>query len=479
MDNPTSLIKLKYHPATLEKIERQRAIVPILLILGTIVLLVLCIAMFMAGVAMHSISGTRLMLLSIFCMAIGTFSMWSKVRKVSDAYLAQIQPLIVTSGGAIFPFGTILQLKGRRWRRWDELKNAFIRWNDGPDFDDSDSLVLTFKDGSCTKIALKTMLHQDIEKLLVALEMWAPPSAISGNFVDLRGYLSQALVRQGLKSYTALWNDELSRRFSLATFRALPAGTTLQNRRFEITSQLGFGGFSAVYNAVNSRGEQVIIKELSIKQLENEAVKDALLEHMQRETALLAKIQHAQVCRLLDSFVENDRHYIVLEKIPGSTLRQVIVDNGPMGEAEVKVLALQMAEILTYLHSQQPPLVHRDFTPDNLIVRANKYLTLVDFNAAMEFLAGATGTIIGKHHYMPPEQIKGKAEAASDYFSMAGTIYFLLSGRDPRPLSQLDMRAEGIPVSDSLNRLIFSLTNMDSAARPNIQQIISALWLEF
>jgi tRNA A-37 threonylcarbamoyl transferase component Bud32 len=475
MDNQTSIVKLNYHPATLEKIERLTAVTQVLLILATILLLAICTAILVAGAVMTGVAGARLMLLAVFIFAAGTYSLWTKIGAIRKAYLAQIQPLIVTSGGAIFPFATILQLKGRRWRRWDELTNAFIYWNDGLAFEDSDSLVLTFKDGSSTRIALKTMLYQDIEKLLVSLEMWAPPSAISGNFVDLRGYLSQNLLRQGLKSYTALWNDELSRRFSLATFRALPAGTTLQNRRFEITSQLGFGGFSAVYNAVSMRGEQVVVKELSIKHLESEAVKTSLLEHMQRETALLAKIQHPQICRLLDSFVENDRHYIVLEKIPGSTLRQVIIDNGPMSEADVKVLALQMAEILSYLHSQQPPLVHRDFTPDNLIVRENKYLTLVDFNAAMEFLAGATGTIIGRHHYMPPEQIKGKAVAASDYYSMAGTIYFLLTGKEPRPLTQLNVRAEGIPISGSLNQLLFALTSGNIDERPNIQQINSVL----
>lgn len=475
MDNQTSIVKLNYHPVTLERIERLSALTRVFLILSTILLLAICTAILVAGAVMTGTSGAKLMLLSVFIFAAGTFSLWTRVGAIRDAYLAQIQPLIVTSGGAIFPFATIMQLKGRRWRRWEELKSAFIHWNDGPDFEDSDSLVLTFKDGSSTRIALKTMLYQDIEKLLVSLEMWAPSSAISGNFVDLRGYLSQNLLRQGLKSYTALWNDELSRRFSLATFRALPAGTTLQNRRFEITSQLGFGGFTAVYNAVSMRGEQVVVKELSIKQLESEAVRTSLLEHMQRETALLSKIQHPQICRLLDSFVENDRHYIVLEKIPGSTLRQVVIDNGPMSEAEVKVLALQMAEILSYLHAQQPPLVHRDFTPDNLIVRANKYITLVDFNAAMEFLAGATGTIIGRHHYMPPEQIQGKAVAASDYYSMAGTIYFLLTGKEPRPLTQLDVRAEGFSVSGSLNQLLFALTSGNIDERPNMQQINSVL----
>ncbi|MDQ5937787.1 MAG: eukaryotic-like serine/threonine-protein kinase [Cyanobacteriota bacterium erpe_2018_sw_21hr_WHONDRS-SW48-000092_B_bin.40] len=475
MNNQANISKLNYHPASVEKVVALRTITLVGLIVCTIAMLILTVMIFFYGLGLSGGAGAKFIALDLLVFSLATFSLWSKVGKIRDSYLAQIQPLIITSGGAIFPFATILQLKGRRWRRWEELKNAFIYWNDGPDFEDSDVLVLTFKDGSSARIVLKTMLHQDIEKLLVALEMWAPPSAISENFVDLRGYLSQALHKQGLKSYTALWNDELSRRFSLATFRPLPAGTKLQNRRFEITSQLGFGGFSAVYNALNSRGEQVVIKELAIKQLDSEAVKTSLIEHMSRETALLAKIQHPQVCRLLDTFVENDRHYIVLEKIPGSTLRQVIIDNGPMKEAEVKALALQMAEILSYLHTQQPPMVHRDFTPDNLIIRSNKFLALVDFNAAMEFLAGATGTIIGRHHYMPPEQIQGKAVVASDYYSMAGTIYFLLTGQDPRPLTQLDVRAEGIPISGNLNHLLFALTSSDISERPSVQQIISSL----
>jgi serine/threonine protein kinase len=76
---------------------------------------------------------------------------------------------------------------------------------------------------------------------------------------------------------------------------------------------------------------------------------------------------------------------------------------------------------------------------------------------------------------MPPEQIQGKAVVASDYYSMAGTIYFLLTGQDPRPLTQLDVRAEGIPISGNLNHLLFALTSSDIRERPDLQQIISVL----
>lgn len=385
------------------------------------------------------------------------------------------QALLITAGGLIFPFGNILHLRGRRWRRFEELKSAQLRWGNNLTFESGDMLLLSFNDGCVVKFDFRDMPKEEIEKLLVALSMWAPPSTLLGEFSEARNALSANLKLEGKQSFTALWNDELSRRFSLAIFSPLKPGTKLQNGRYEVVSQLSFGGFNAVYTGLDLQGEEIIIKELALEHLEDNELRKSLLTHMDREVQLLARLHHPQICEMRDAFVENGKHYLVLEKIPGKSLRQIILEYGPMPQEQVIKLAQQMAEILHYLHNQKLPVVHRDFTPENLILKGNDTLILIDFNAATEFLSGLTGTIIGKHCYMAAEQIRGKAEQATDYYAMAGTIFFLLTGRDPRPLSPINLQEEGIPCCLALRELLFNMSRQDIKDRPNLDTITATL----
>jgi serine/threonine protein kinase len=134
-----------------------------------------------------------------------------------------------------------------------------------------------------------------------------------------------------------------------------------------------------------------------------------------------------------------------------------------------------MVSMLEYLHGLDPPIVHRDFTPDNLILSDDKTLALVDFGAANQFLGAITGTLIGKQSYMPPEQIRGKAVPASDLYALGGTLYFLITGEDPAVLNTLKPSERAMDVPQSLDDLIFNLTRLEVAQRANIAQVKVAL----
>ena len=91
---------------------------------------------------------------------------------------------------------------------------------------------------------------------------------------------------------------------------------------------------------------------------------------------------------------------------------------------------------MIYLHGHDPVILHRDLTPDNIVVGEDGQMRLIDFGAARQFLDGITGTMIGKQCYMSPEQIRGQASPRSDVYAFGCTLNFLLTGAEPRALTQ-------------------------------------------
>ncbi|MBZ0184695.1 MAG: serine/threonine protein kinase, partial [Candidatus Obscuribacterales bacterium] len=157
-------------------------------------------------------------------------------------------------------------------------------------------------------------------------------------------------------------------------------------------------------------------------------------------------------------------HYEVIEFIDGLDLRRFVKERGLQPDDFVLNWAQQICEILVYLHLQDPPVIHRDLTPDNLVLRVDGQLVLIDFGAANAFVGTATGTMVGKQSYMPPEQLRGKAVPQSDTYSLGGTFYFLLTGRDPIPLEVSQVK-DSEKASQYLNPLLAKCTAADVADR--------------
>jgi len=309
------------------------------------------------------------------------------------------------------------------------------------------------------------------ERLIVALEVWATNAEWTPSAVGKRDELQNASV--GLDSFTRIWDDELNQRFTSTNFVPLEPGTKLQHGAYTIVRQMAFGGFSAVYLATDVRGDKVVLKEALFSN--QSASQDKELELFEREAKLLGQIDHERIAHIHDQFVENKRHYMAIQYIDGDNLRDLIRRKGIVAEETVRRWAIELAEILDYLHNQKPPVVHRDFTPENLLLDRNGRLCLIDFGAANEFIERATGTFIGKQCYMPPEQVRGKTEPASDYYSLGCTLYYLLTGKDPEPLSTCAPSAVNKSVSPDLNQLVRFLTDMEPGSRPRSSKDIEEL----
>lgn len=192
--------------------------------------------------------------------------------------------------------------------------------------------------------------------------------------------------------------------------------------------------------------------------------KDALRKFLD-EADLLKRLNHDRVVKLSDCFVEDHRGYLVLERIYGNSLHQIVLKDGPFTEGRVLELLDQMLDVLSYLHSQVPPVVHRDFAPDNLILGKDGVLKLVDFNVAQQAENSVVGTIVGKQSYVPPEQLRGMATPASDIYALGATLYFLLTAQNPEPLSVSHPIDVVQHISKEFDQLVAACTRLDEADR--------------
>jgi serine/threonine-protein kinase len=220
----------------------------------------------------------------------------------------------------------------------------------------------------------------------------------------------------------------------------------------------------------------VVLKEAVVPESSAESVREKARELFEREAQLLMKLDNQSIVKILDCFVENGRNYMLLEHVSGTDLRQLVKQNGPQKESDVLEWAIQIAIALKYLHDREQPIIHRDLTPDNIVLRNDGQITIVDFGAANEFIGNATGTFVGKHSYIAPEQLRGKATAHSDIYAFGCTLFYLLSGKEPEALSPSILKEHGVTASDELSELIESCTQLEASDRyQSVAQMIPVL----
>lgn len=290
--------------------------------------------------------------------------------------------------------------------------------------------------------------------------------------------VNEALNPTDIASYTKLWLDSFGaspqRRFE----GNLTAGHQLKNGMFEIESFLGAGGQASVYLATqrpstnqhlpeemrsccNDQTSSVVLKEFILPAHAGAEISQRSLEHIQKEFDLMKKLTHPNIVKYFDIFVEDHRCYLVLEHVDGKSLRAIVDDTGPLPESEVATLAETMAQILCHLHSQTPAVIHRDFTPENLILGKDGVLKLIDFNVAQELETESTNTIVGKHSYLPPEQFRGTATTQSDIYAFGASLYFMLTGEEPEPITCSHPVLKNESISASMDELVANSTQLE------------------
>jgi serine/threonine protein kinase, bacterial len=214
-------------------------------------------------------------------------------------------------------------------------------------------------------------------------------------------------------------------------------------RDYQILKPLGQGGMGSTYLAWNQQ-RMLVLKEMNAEVANNTKAQ----ELFEREAKILSTLQHSGIPRYQDFFAEAGKRYLAMDLVHGQDLERYVISKGPVTLQQAIEWVLQLCEILTYIHSQRPPLIHRDVKPANLLVsNVGQRIFLIDFGAVKE--SGSVGsTRIGAPDYMAPEQNQGKPVTQSDIYALGPTILFLVTGENPSKYLTLTTKGYEFSVSN-------------------------------
>lgn len=247
-------------------------------------------------------------------------------------------------------------------------------------------------------------------------------------------------------------------------------------KRYMIVRTLARGGQSAVYLARDTleNGAQRAIKELSDSALPP-AQRQQAVNGFMREADILYRLNHPALTRLFEIFVEEGKHYLVMEYVPGHTLEEELLAAGqPLEWKNVARWGIELCDVLGYLHSQSPAVIYRDLKPPNVMLTPAGPIKLIDFGIARWFhpARDQDTTQLGTDGYAAIEQYAGRSEPRSDLYALGACLYHLLTGRVPMAAPQ---RMAGQPlkpmhdwnpaVPENLERVIAQAMRVDANDR--------------
>lgn len=255
--------------------------------------------------------------------------------------------------------------------------------------------------------------------------------------------------------------------------------------RYEVVSHIGQGGMADVFLAVDT----ILNRQVAIKILRADLSSDTVsILRFEREAQAAASLAHPNIVEIYDVGEYKDHHYIVMEYIAGKTLKQVIRSRGPLVNEEAVDIMKQLCSAVAEAHSRG--IIHRDIKPQNVIVKADGSLKILDFGIATALGSvqlTQANNVMGSVHYLAPELAKGEpASFQSDIYALGIVLYEMLSGDVPYKADQAvqvalkhmrepmpSVRAINSTVPQSLENIITRCTAKDPSLRyPNAEEML-------
>lgn len=245
------------------------------------------------------------------------------------------------------------------------------------------------------------------------------------------------------------------------------------NRRFRLERRFSCDTSTLVYAATDCDTSRPCI-------VKARADRDNNAAEVELEARTLATIDHPNIPRLITRFVvEDDRdngrryHCLVREYVDGVTLRQAVMDGRRFSEQEVLRFAAAIVDMLDTLHRMNPPVIHRDLRPQNLIVDTNDQLHIIDFDSVTESATAIPASIeastaISTFGYSPLEQYAGDSSPASDIYTLGVTLVYLLTRVEPWEMADVEGRldfSQRLNVSTPTLNVLKRMTEPERSAR--------------
>ena len=237
--------------------------------------------------------------------------------------------------------------------------------------------------------------------------------------------------------------------------------------RYEILKEIGRGGMSIVYLAMDNRlNKSIVVKEIRRRDNSNNKL---LMDSLKQESDLLKNLDHAALPKIYD-IIDRGDIYVVMDYIEGESLNRKLKREGKIQAKEVINYGIQLAKVLSYLHNRPTPIIYRDMKPDNVMLTPDGRIKLIDFGISKEYKVDTESdtTNLGTRAFAAPEQIAGlKTNARTDIYSLGVTLYNLVTGKslnDP-PFMLKPIREWDSSLPEGLEYIIKKCTETDPADR--------------
>lgn len=251
--------------------------------------------------------------------------------------------------------------------------------------------------------------------------------------------------------------------------------------RYRLERVLGEGASGRVYLArdTKERGRVWAIKEVDYSQLPIRELIEAR-QQFQKEAQLLRGLRHPSLPVVIDHFQQDDRDYLVMERVEGPTLESMLKSRAdPLPEKQVVTLGLGLADTLHYLHHREPPVIYRDLKPANVMVTMGGGVKLIDFGIARSATPQKAGdtTAYGTPGYAPPEQYQGRTVPASDVYALGMTLLRSSTLYEPPEFSFTHPRAASLnmDLSPAFDQLVAAMLSKRPEDRPHTGLVLSML----